>query len=219
MDPVWEQLFSAQEWGKYPQEHVVRFVARNFYRAAKREEVKLLEVGCGPGANVWYAALEGFDVSGIDGSPSAIRRAQERLQKIGLKADLKVGDFCGKLPWPDETFDAVIENLSLYTNRRVRIKDAISEIRRVLKPEGRFQSCWFNTQTWGYGLGHEVGPGSFENISEGPLKNRGFCLFVEEDDVKEFLKGFNIESMETVTWSVENRSKIVSELVVIATKQ
>jgi SAM-dependent methyltransferase len=219
MDPVWEQLFSAQEWGKYPPEHVIRFVARNFYGAPKRQDVKLLEVGCGPGANVWYAASEGFDVSAIDGSPSAVRKARDRLQKAGLDANLKVGDFCGKLPWPDETFDGVIENLSLYTNRRVRIKQAISEIRRVLKPKGKFQSCWFNAQTWGYGLGNEVEPGGFERISEGPLKDRGFCLFVQDDDIKDFLQGFNIESMETVSRSMQNRSRQVSELVVVATRQ
>ena len=28
---VWEQVFSSQEWGKYPGEDVIRFVARNFY--------------------------------------------------------------------------------------------------------------------------------------------------------------------------------------------
>ena len=219
MDPVWEQLFSKQELGKYPPEHVIRFVARNFYGAPKREEIKLLEVGCGRGANGWYAASEGIDVSGIDGSPSAIRRAQDRLQKTRLTADLKVGDFCGKLPWPDETFDGVIENLSLYTNRRVRIKQAVSEIRRVLKPKGKFQSCWFNRETWGYGLGNEVEPGGFENITEGPLRDRGFCLFVREDDVREFLSGLTIESIETASWSMQNRSKLVSELVVVATKQ
>jgi hypothetical protein len=58
-DPVWEQIFASREWGKYPPEHVVRFVARNFYRVPDRKQVRLLEVGCGPGANVW-ASSEGF---------------------------------------------------------------------------------------------------------------------------------------------------------------
>jgi tRNA G46 methylase TrmB len=51
-----------QEWGKYPPEHVIRFVARNFYRVPDRKYVHLLEVGCGPGANVWFMAREGFAV-------------------------------------------------------------------------------------------------------------------------------------------------------------
>jgi hypothetical protein len=46
-DPVWEQIFSSREWGKYPPEHVVRFVDRNSYRVPDRKQVRLLEVGCG----------------------------------------------------------------------------------------------------------------------------------------------------------------------------
>ena len=30
-DPVWENVFQNQSWGKYPSENLVRFVARNFY--------------------------------------------------------------------------------------------------------------------------------------------------------------------------------------------
>jgi hypothetical protein len=51
-DPLWEQIFNTREWGKYPPEHAVRFVARNFYRVPYRKQVRLLEVGCGPGANL-----------------------------------------------------------------------------------------------------------------------------------------------------------------------
>src|ERR1022692_4131077 len=113
MDEVWEQLFSSQEWGKYPPEHVIRFIARNFYRSANRKAVKILEVGCGPGANLWFMAKEGFDVYGIDGSTSAIRYAGERLCREGLSVNLMVGDFCARLPWPESLFDGVLENVSL----------------------------------------------------------------------------------------------------------
>jgi len=59
-DPVWEEVFRAQEWGKYPPEHVIRAVARNFYKAPDRKAVKILDIGSGPGANTWYVAREGF---------------------------------------------------------------------------------------------------------------------------------------------------------------
>ncbi|MEI9897627.1 MAG: hypothetical protein WDN28_28155 [Chthoniobacter sp.] len=49
-DPVWERLFREQEWGKYPPEHVIRFVARNFYKAPDRKQVRLLDLGGGTGA-------------------------------------------------------------------------------------------------------------------------------------------------------------------------
>jgi 2-polyprenyl-3-methyl-5-hydroxy-6-metoxy-1,4-benzoquinol methylase len=76
---VWEQIFASRPWGKYPPEHAVRFVDRNFYRIPDRANTRLLEIGCGPGANIWFMAREGFGVSGIDGSRTAIKLAGERL--------------------------------------------------------------------------------------------------------------------------------------------
>ena len=79
----WDRLFRSKEWGKYPAIDVVRFVARHFYRAADRQRVRILEIGCGTGANLWYLAREGFDAVGLDGSEVAIeiylrKRSQSR---------------------------------------------------------------------------------------------------------------------------------------------
>lgn len=30
-DNYWEQVHSRTEWGQYPTEHVIRFIARNYY--------------------------------------------------------------------------------------------------------------------------------------------------------------------------------------------
>ena len=80
-DPVWETVFTTQAWGKYPGEDLIRFVARNFYKAPNRINVELLEVGFGTGANLWFIAREGFTVHGVEGSPSALNMAIERLNR------------------------------------------------------------------------------------------------------------------------------------------
>ncbi|EDP6584064.1 class I SAM-dependent methyltransferase, partial [Campylobacter jejuni] len=28
---IWENIFSQKEWGKYPSENLIRFIAKNFY--------------------------------------------------------------------------------------------------------------------------------------------------------------------------------------------
>lgn len=33
----WETVHSTQEWGMYPTEHVIRFIARNYYNVPERE--------------------------------------------------------------------------------------------------------------------------------------------------------------------------------------
>lgn len=113
-DSNWEKIFKAQEWGKYPSENLIQFVARNFYKK-NRAEVKLLEVGCGTGANIWYMSREGFNVSGIDGSDTAIKIAQERMKNENLNARLIVGDIIS-LPFDNMEFDAIIDNECLYSN-------------------------------------------------------------------------------------------------------
>src|SRR5262245_40105929 len=138
-DPIWEEVFRAQEWGKYPPEHVIRFVARGFYKAPDRSKVRILDLGSGPGANTWYAAREGFSVSAIDGSPTAIERLKKRLADDRLEVDARVGDFL-QLPWSDGTFDAVIDNAALCCNSFGAVKRVVAEVARVLKPGGQFCS-------------------------------------------------------------------------------
>lgn len=113
-DPIWESVFKNQEWGKYPGESLIQFIARNFY-ALERKNIRLLEVGCGTGANVWYMSREKFDVYGIDGSDTAIRIARDRLKSENLEATLQVGDIL-KLPFDDSIFDGVIDFECIYAN-------------------------------------------------------------------------------------------------------
>jgi SAM-dependent methyltransferase len=68
---AWNKLFSDRTWGRYPSEDLVRFVARTF---GNGEGKSALEVGCGPGANLWYLAREGFETCGVDLSPVAVEQ-------------------------------------------------------------------------------------------------------------------------------------------------
>ena len=36
-DNYWEQVHSRTEWGQYPTEHVIRFIARNYYNKNRKE--------------------------------------------------------------------------------------------------------------------------------------------------------------------------------------
>ena len=115
----WDDKFSSREWGRYPPEDLVRFVGRNF-KVADRSEITVLEVGCGPGANVWFLHREGYRVAGIDGSPAAIDKARIRIEAENeqlnrLNPDLRVGNF-SSLPWAEQSFDLVIDIFSIYAN-------------------------------------------------------------------------------------------------------
>ncbi|NEO02836.1 MAG: class I SAM-dependent methyltransferase, partial [Moorea sp. SIO3I7] len=111
-DPIWEAKYSAGHRNLYPWDIVVSFLFRNYPRNKPRNEVKILEIGCGTGNNLWFAAREGFNVSGIEGSSSAIASAQDRFTTEGLTGDLRVGDFT-QLPFESNSFDLVFDRGSL----------------------------------------------------------------------------------------------------------
>lgn len=186
----WENIFARRGWGAYPPEELVRFIARSFRAAPDRAQITVLEIGCGPGPNIWFLAREGYAVAGIDGSPTAIRQAEERLQAEGLPgADLKVGNFAS-LPWPDASFDAVVDVASLYANTMPTIRATVAEIERVLKPGGLFFGKMFAEQTTGSQSGVMLEPGTRGKPTEGICAGNEIAHFFTREELPGLFSGF-----------------------------
>ena len=171
---LWDSIFAARAWGRYPPEELVRFVARNFARRQPRSEVKILEIGCGPGANLWFLANEDYSVAGIDGSPTAIEQAYARLAKDlpsfpKARADFRVGNFT-TLPWAAQSFDLVFDNEALSANRMDVVQATIAEAHRVLKPGGKFFAKMFGPETTDILSGELLEQGTTRNATAGPLQ-------------------------------------------------
>ncbi|MEP6669679.1 MAG: class I SAM-dependent methyltransferase [Chthoniobacter sp.] len=202
-DPIWERIFSTQEWGKYPPEQVIRFVARNFYKAPDRKQVKLLDLGGGTGACTWFMAREGFDVSSIDGQRRQCGSRASDWPARTLSQTFGLGNFT-QLPWPDQHFDGVIDNGSLFSNRFGQCQRAVAEVWRVLKQDGRFLSCSMTNESWGYGLGVKVEHNTFRDIPVGPFQNRGLILLMDRPQIDELFSIFAEVSVEKATWTTDN---------------
>ncbi|HNV72633.1 MAG TPA: class I SAM-dependent methyltransferase, partial [Candidatus Ozemobacteraceae bacterium] len=152
---MWEEIFRARAWGKYPPEELIRFTARAFYRAPDRSSVKILDAGCGPGACCWYLAREGFTVTGVDGSLCALQQARERLAQERLTGTWVRGDLL-HLPFPEASFDGVIDIAAVQQNRPAAIRSIIAGVSRILKPGGRFFSMMLAHGSWGDDLGRQI---------------------------------------------------------------
>lgn len=99
---------------------------------------RLLELGCGDGCLT--AALAGelpFAVSGIEIVPLALELGRRRLSAAGVLAELALGP-ATELPWPNGTFDAVVDGLCLHCIVPADRARAFSEVRRVLRHGGLF---------------------------------------------------------------------------------
>lgn len=99
----------------------------------------VLEIGCGTGS-MWANVRppEDCHVKLTDLSPGMLETA--KVNTAHLKASYVVCDAMS-LPFEDNTFDIVIANMMLY--HVPDIAQALKEIRRVLKPEGRFYAATF----------------------------------------------------------------------------
>lgn len=105
---------------------------------AGKKNPKILEYGCGTGILSQYL-LElrpNLAIEGVDISPKAIGVAKKTLKKY-KNANFQPAD-CLHLPFKDNTFDAVVGNSILH---HIPLEEALSEIRRVLKPNGKIWFC------------------------------------------------------------------------------
>lgn len=186
-DKKWEDVHQSHEWGKYPSEEVIRFVARNYYKS-HRKNVKLLDFGCGTGAVTWYVAREGFNTYGFDGSETAIKKARIRMKEENVCVDLIVAD-AGDLPYDNEFFDGIIDSAVIYANKIEQIPDILKEIYRVLKNGGKiFSTGLFDKNTTGFGTGDNLGNNTYRELTEGCLAHRGTVHFFDKDEIENVWK-------------------------------
>jgi ubiquinone/menaquinone biosynthesis C-methylase UbiE len=99
---------------------------------------RVLDVGCGSGrltlaAQGW--AGENGEAVGIDPSPEMIQIARRNAERSRLKAKFEVG-VAESLPFPDGSFDVVLNRLMLHHLPGDLKQRGLAEMRRVLKPGG-----------------------------------------------------------------------------------
>ena len=137
-DPSWEEIHQKKEWGKYPSEFFVKFICSKFPKET-RKNIKVLEIGFGAGAQIWFLSRENFQTYGIEGSSTAVTRANCLLIAEGLSANLICGD-ASVLPFENNYFDVVVDVMCLMGIKENFVKNINKEIYRITKPTGYFFS-------------------------------------------------------------------------------
>lgn len=139
MSDAWADHFARPEGRRYwPNEELVRATARWGGSLGR-----VLEVGCGDGANLWFLAEHSKKLVGLDASPKALGLAGGYLADRGLFVDdfrlaLVEADLCVQpLPFGDESFDTIVDCMASQHVPWFRHVGIFDEYRRLLSPSGR----------------------------------------------------------------------------------
>jgi SAM-dependent methyltransferase len=160
---------------------------------------RTVDFGCGIGNSSIYLAGKGFDVTGVDFSPTAIGIARENANKRGIECNFIAADVLGNLDDVVGTFDFAYDWELLHHIYPEQRETYIKNLRRKLNPNGRYLSLCFSEKSPQFG-----GKGKYRKT---PL---GTCLyFSSENELKElFTPYFYISELKVIEISGKNGSHL-----------
>ena len=118
---------------------------------------KALDLGCGTGTNVITLAQHGWQVTGVDFTANAIRKARHKAEQNQVQVDLLIDDVT-RLHGLSGPFDLILDMGCYHSLAPGKRPAYITNIHRLLADEGTFLLYTFIES--GYG---RTGPGSSED--------------------------------------------------------
>jgi cyclopropane fatty-acyl-phospholipid synthase-like methyltransferase len=218
-DDTWEEIYRQKGFAKYPSEEVIRFVLRNYGQIREREKVKLLDIGCGQGSNLWFMAKEGFDTYGIDASPSALHLATQYLASMNLTAELVADDFMNlDAHYQENSFDGAIDLSSIQHNKISDIHSIVQKVYTLLKPNALFFSTMVQAGTYGDERESKSSGNAYDNVKDGPLKGFGYVQLATLKDIHDIFSRFKILEIEESMRSLNDRKNWAKRWIIVCKK-
>lgn len=169
------------------------------------DEIRVLELGCGAGANIPFFVAENMRYYGIEGSKTEVTKINQRFQDDAVT--VVEGDFTKEIPF-EGAFDLILDRSSMTHNATEDIRSGIELVRRTLKPGGYYFGLdWFSTKYDVYANGQEDCDVVDENtrfFRTGYFAGLGNVHFSDPQHILKLFEDFEmIELYEKVdTWEI-----------------
>jgi len=164
-------------------------VLENLVRTGKITPCKTIDLGCGTGNYAIYLAGEGFDVTAVDISSSAIKIAKNNASQKGIDCNFIVADILGDLKQIQSTFNFAYDWELLHHIFPSDREKYIRNVYRLLNPGGQYLSVCFSEENLQFG---RVG-----KYRKTPLET--VLYFSSENELRVLYESFfKIEELKTI---------------------
>jgi len=186
IDKIYQQVpLDKIPWNiETPPEALVELV-----KSGKVTPCRTVDLGCGAGNYAIYLAGLGFDVTGVDSSPTAIRLAREKAERLGVTCRFVEGDLLGDLHEVQGKFNLGYDWELLHHIMPGDRKTYTKNIASLLNPGATYLSVCFSEDDPQFG-----GSGKIRETPIGTV-----LYFSSEQEIRElFDPYFSIEELRTI---------------------
>tara|TARA_B100001540_G_scaffold317772_1_gene352767 strand:+ start:3769 stop:4434 length:666 start_codon:yes stop_codon:yes gene_type:complete len=210
---VWDLVFKKSDWGQYSSEDLIRFISKNNKKFKKK---KILEVGCGTGANFKFFLDKKAIITGIDFSKIAIKKAKIKFNKEIKKGKIKlIQKDLRFIELKNKKFNFLVDNCATCC---LSYNDTVffyNNIKKYLVKNSMVYLRTFATNSWGYKSGKKISYKRY--ITNEWSKDLGPQRFSSLKDIKNIFKSnYEIISIEKISRTVNNQKNCIIEWIVNA---
>jgi len=160
--------------------------------SGKIRPCKTVDLGCGAGNYALYLAGQGFEVTGIDSSQTAIQIAQANARNQGTVCRFVVANLLGDMHEVTDTFDFAYDWEVLHHIFPEDREKYVKNVRKILNPGATYLSVCFSETDPQFG-----GKGKFRKTPVGTT-----LYFSSEPELRDlFSSHFAIHELKTIAVS------------------
>ncbi len=164
-------------------------IIRDIVQTGKVKPCRAIELGCGAGNYVIYFAQNGFDVTGVDISESAIRMAKRSASDRDVNCRFITADVRGDMSGVNDTFDFAYDWEVMHHVFPEDREAYINNVYKMLNPGALYLSVCFSEESPQFG-----GEGKYRRT---PLDT--VLYFSSENEMETLFKPhFEIKELKTV---------------------
>src|SRR5579883_191420 len=192
IDSSYESFYAKRTHSKvYPTEFVVRTFLAQYPNLKFKKPLpgdRVLDSAFGDGRNTAFLCEQDLNVSGFEISQSIVDQTNERLKKLGHRADLRVGRN-SHIPWNDTYFDYILAcSCCYYCDEGNTLADNLIEYARVLKSGGYFIASVASKRSFIFRESTALADGSFRITADPYGCRNGYRLhaFGEKCELEDY---------------------------------